>query len=59
MDVYRIWYCACSGKPHEVSYEETQDEEVPGEPVCRRCGASPSSDPRRTLSYRDVEEFRE
>lgn len=59
MEVYRIWYCTCTGKPQEVSYEEALDEEDRGEPVCRLCGASPSSDPRRTLSYRDVEDFRE
>jgi hypothetical protein len=59
MDVYRIWYCRCTGKPLELSYEDPIEEEVRGEPVCRACGASPSSDPRKTISYRDVEDWKD
>jgi hypothetical protein len=57
MDVYRKWYCTCSGKPLELSYDHSEDEEDVGEPACERCGATPSSDPKRTISYKDVEEW--
>lgn len=59
MDVHRLWFCTCSGKPLEISPEIPQEEEAPSEPVCRRCGASPSSDPRHTITYKDVEDWRE
>jgi hypothetical protein len=52
MTVYRKWYCSCRGKPAELAALETGEDE-PVEPVCQRCGASPSSDPRHTNSYRD------
>ncbi|WP_305044296.1 hypothetical protein [Geoalkalibacter sp.] len=59
MSVYRRWFCSCSGKPEELIYDQVLEEEVPGEPVCERCGAGPSSDPKRTISFRDEEEFNE
>ena len=58
MTIYRKWYCSCSGKPLELEYQSApvlEDEE--GEPVCRRCGATPSSDPRKTISYQDIESW--
>lgn len=57
MSVYRRWFCNCTGKPVELIYDQVLDEEIPGEPVCERCGAGPSSDPKRTLSFRDEETF--
>lgn len=57
MSVYRRWFCNCTGKPVELSYDQILDEEIPGEPVCEHCGAGPSSDPKRTLSFRDEETF--
>lgn len=59
MSVYRRWFCACTGKPEELIYDQLPEEETLGEPICERCGASPSSDPKRTLSFRDEEEFKE
>lgn len=56
MTTYRKWYCSCRGKALELSVVETADDE-PAEPACQRCGASPSSDPRHTISYRDVENW--
>ena len=52
MTIYRKWYCNCRGKPVELAAVETAEDE-PIEPACPRCGASPSSDPRHTISYRD------
>ena len=58
MDVYRKWFCNCTGAPVELIYENALDtEEDVGEPVCEVCGATPSSDPKRTVTYRDVEEW--
>lgn len=54
MDVYRKWFCTCTGQPVELGYVETQEEET-GEPACERCGATPSSDPKHTIIYRDEE----
>lgn len=54
MIVERKWFCNCSGKERELVLVETTDDEA-GEPACPRCGASPSSDPKRTVSYRDEE----
>jgi len=56
MTVIRKWYCICSGKPVELEFVENLEDE-PGEAICRRCGASPSSDPRRTIIYKDKEEW--
>lgn len=56
MTVYRKWYCTCSGQTVELDYTEApQDESEEIEPVCDLCGATPSSDPKRTVTYRDVE----
>lgn len=60
MTVYRKWFCTCMGKPMELSEAEILEGEdlgEPAEPVCRRCGATPSSDPKRTVTYRDVEDW--
>ncbi|MDH3961621.1 MAG: hypothetical protein OET55_10180, partial [Desulfuromonadales bacterium] len=50
MTNYRKWYCSCRGKPLELSTVETLEDE-PVEAICQRCGASPSSDPKHTISY--------
>lgn len=59
MSVYRRWYCNCTGQPIELSYEELLEGEEGenAEPFCETCGATPSSDPRQTVSYRDEEEL--
>lgn len=58
MSTYRKWYCKCSGKLVELDYSDTpQEEGEEVEPFCDRCGATPSSDPKRTISYQDVEEW--
>lgn len=56
MSVYRKWFCACNGKIKELNYEEVLEDEITGEPFCERCGATPSSDPRHTVSFRDEED---
>ena len=58
MSVYRKWYCNCTGRPKEIIYDDQPEEEAT-EPVCAKCGASPSSDPKHTISYRDQEEWDE
>ena len=55
MNTYRKWYCSCRGTPVELAPQEIGEDE-PLEPVCQRCGASPSSDPRHTISFRDTED---
>lgn len=59
MSVYRKWFCTCVGKPAELSYEELLEGEEGenAEPFCKRCGATPSSDPKRTVIYRDIEDW--
>ena len=58
MTTYRKWYCTCSGKPVELDYEtEVLTEDEIGEPICRRCGATKSSDPKKTVVYRDIEDW--
>ena len=52
MDTIRKWYCSCRGEPLELIFEDPLEEEQ-GEPTCNRCGASPSSDPKKTISFRD------
>ena len=52
MVIERVWFCTCTGQPRELVPVETVEDEA-GEPACPRCGASPSSDPRHTVSYRD------
>lgn len=59
MSVYRKWFCTCSGQPLELNYDRSLDEEEGGEPYCERCGATPSSDPRKTITFRDVENWDE
>jgi len=56
MSIYRKYYCSCSGKPVELVPVETGEDE-PGEAACRQCGATPSSDPRHTVTYRDIEDW--
>lgn len=56
METYRKWYCNCSGKFRELIFNDQLEDES-GEPECPRCGASPSSDPKHTISYRDQEEW--
>lgn len=56
MTIYRIWYCSCRGTPVELAAVESVEDE-PTEPTCPRCGASQSSDPRHTISYRDRDNF--
>jgi hypothetical protein len=57
MSVYRMWYCNGTGRPKEIIYDDQPEEAA--EPVCAKCGASPSSDPKHTISYRDQEEWDE
>ncbi|MEZ4599945.1 MAG: hypothetical protein R2940_09155 [Syntrophotaleaceae bacterium] len=52
METYRRWYCTCSGKPIELETREFVEDE-PLEPTCRRCGATPSSDPKKTIVSRE------
>lgn len=56
MSVYRKWYCNCSGRPRELELDAHLEEET-SDPVCAVCGASPSSDPKHTISFRDQEEW--
>lgn len=56
MTVYRKWYCSCRGNPAELNIVETEEDE-PVEATCQRCGASVSSDPKRTISYKDIENW--
>lgn len=56
MDIYRKWFCTCTGTPVELSYVETEEEELE-EPACERCGATPSSDPKHTVIYRDEKQW--
>lgn len=56
MNVDRKWFCRCSGKPVELPFVELTEEE-PVEPACGLCGATPSSDPKKTVFYRDKEEW--
>jgi hypothetical protein len=53
MIVERKWFCDCAGQPRELMVMENAEDES-GEPTCPRCGASPSSDPRHTVSFRDL-----
>ena len=56
MDVNRKWFCSCSGKPVELPFVEIAEEE-PVEPACSLCGATPSSDPKKTIKFQDFEEW--
>jgi len=57
MSLYRKWYCACSGSPIELITPPPLDEDEPAEPACQHCGATPSSDPRKTVVYRDEDDW--
>ncbi|MDY6849143.1 MAG: hypothetical protein AB7F20_10540 [Geoalkalibacter sp.] len=57
MSVFRRWYCRCSGEPRELNYERVLEDETLGEPFCDRCGATPSSDPRHTITFKDEEDY--
>ena len=59
MTITRKWYCNCSGKPRELSSEKLMEEEEAAEPFCPRCGATPSSDPKKSLSFRDEESWKD
>lgn len=52
METIRRWYCSCRGKALELTFEDPLEEER-GEPTCNRCGASPSADPKKTITFRD------
>ena len=54
MNIERKWYCNCAGQPRELVFVAIAEDEA-AEPACPRCGATPSSDPRHTVSYRDVQ----
>jgi len=56
MTVHRQWYCNCSGKRREL-VADPYIEEDSLEPACPRCGATPSSDPKHTLSFVDREDY--
>ena len=53
MVVERKWYCSCAGQARELVLVDVVEDEA-GEPTCPRCGASPSADPKHTISFRDV-----
>ncbi|MBN2428220.1 MAG: hypothetical protein JXK94_07790 [Deltaproteobacteria bacterium] len=55
MSTIRKWFCSCRGRPVEIDYEPTADDEY-GEPTCKRCGATPSADPAKTVSFKDFDE---
>ena len=55
MSTYRRWFCSCKGTPRELVVDpHVEDDSL--EPTCPLCGATPSSDPKRTISYRDRED---
>ncbi len=56
MTIYRKYYCSCDGKPVELTSVETSEDE-PVEAACQHCGATPSSDPRQTITYRDIDDW--
>jgi len=55
MPTLRQWFCSCTGKKRELVMDPHVEEDSL-EPTCPRCGATPSSDPRRTISYRELDE---
>ena len=57
MDVSRRWFCNCSGKKTELNFNPGLDDEDVGEPACEYCGATPSSDPKKTLLFTDEEDW--
>lgn len=56
MTIYRKWYCTCTGQPVELGAQEFLEDE-PLEPTCEKCGATPSNDPKKTIIYREVEDW--
>ncbi len=56
MTIYRKWYCTCTGEPVELTCNEFLEDE-PVELVCELCGATPSSDPRRTIIFRELDDW--
>jgi len=56
MTVFRKWYCNCSRVEKEL-VPVTMIEDETDEPTCPKCGATPSSDPRHTVRYRDQESW--
>jgi hypothetical protein len=52
MTVNRTWFCSCQGKPRELVFDPYVEEDSL-EPTCPLCGATPSSDPKHTISYVD------
>jgi len=57
MAIYRKWYCTCSGMPVELVPAPPIFDDEPNEAACERCGATPSSDPKKTVIYRDIEDW--
>ena len=55
MTVHRQWFCNCQGKQRELVVDSYIEEDSL-EPTCPRCGATPSSDPKRTISFVDRED---
>ena len=55
MPTYRQWFCNCRGTPRELVPDPLVEEDSL-EPTCPYCGATPSSDPRHTISYLDHED---
>ena len=55
METVRRWSCTCTGQPVELEVESPDELEEGAEPVCWRCGASPSSDPKRTIRFREYD----
>jgi hypothetical protein len=53
---YRKWFCHCKGQPREL-VPDPHVEEDSLEPACPICGATPSSDPKHTISYKDYEDY--
>ena len=57
MAIYRKWYCTCSGMPVELAPPPPVLDDEPDEVACEICGATPSSDPKKTVIYRDIEDW--
>jgi len=56
MTVYRQWFCNCTGVALELVSDPLIEEDSL-EPTCPRCGASPSSDPKHTISFKDKDDY--
>lgn len=55
MSGYKRWFCSCKGSPRELVADPYVEEDSL-EPTCPLCGATPSSDPRHTLSFTEQED---